>query len=414
MTKRPIKRILFSKYFLIRKGKIMKKLISILLTIVTLLSALAVMPTAGAETSSSEKTTYIPERLVYSNKYGTTYFIGKSLVAKSANGEKVTLLKYKKSDASPNIEFYMRGKKVVYYDLDTEELYSIGIDGKNKKKLGTQINGFLGGYGDDVIAYIYDKGIYKINSDGKKTKLFGSKKDVEIAYLFGGKVYVNYRSRNWNDSKPRKFTVYDLKTKKTSTVKMYRYGIGRNHMYYKNSKNFLVQVDKNGVKQAVGSNVEYIDAVNNGATVVYSKLLNAGKNDDDRIFYRKTKGLKTVELCKQSDICEKVKSIVKNSKKYDMDTISEYCIRHDTIGKNNVYFTVSVGNEEETFETMIIPVNLTTGKIGNAVTTIKGYIYNLAYDNGYVYYELGADVWDAGDDPWDDSWDWDYRRIKAS
>ena len=78
------------------------------------------------------------------------------------------------------------------------------------------------------------------------------------------------------------------------------------------------------------------------------------------------------------------KSIVKNSKKYDMDTISEYCIGHDTIGKNNVYFTVRVGNEEETFETMIIPVNLTTGKIGNAVKTIKGYIYNLAYDNGYV------------------------------
>ncbi|MDY4813313.1 MAG: hypothetical protein SO152_05640 [Ruminococcus sp.] len=393
----------------------MKKLISILLTIVTLLSALAVMPTAGAETSSSKKTTYIPERLVYSNKYGTTYFIGKSLVAKSANGEKVTLLKYKKSDVSPNINFYMRGKKVVYYDLDTEELYSIGIDGKNKKKLGTQINAFLGGYGDDVIAYIYDKGIYKINSDGKKIKLFGSKKDVNIVYLFGGKVYVNYWSRNWDNSKPRKFTVYDLKTKKTSTVKMYDYVIGRNHMYYKNSKNFLVQVDKNGVKQAVGSNVEYIDAVNNGATIVYSKLLNAGKNDDDRMFYRKTKGLKTVELCKQSDIYEKVKSIVKNSKKYDMDTISDYCIRHDTIGKNNVYFTVSVGNEEETFETMIIPVNLTTGKIGNAVTTIKGYIYNLAYDNGYVYYESGADVWDDCDDPWDgDSWVWDYGRIKAS
>ena len=98
-----------------------------------------------------------------------------------------------------------------------------------------------------------------------------------------------------------------------------------------------------------------------------------------------------------------------------MDTISDYCIRHDTIGKNNVYFTVSVGNEEETFETMIIPENLTTGKIGNAVTTVKGYIYNLAYDNGYVYYESGADVWDDCDDPWDgDSWVWDYGRIKAS
>ncbi|MGN0461814.1 MAG: hypothetical protein ACI4HZ_05155 [Ruminococcus sp.] len=389
----------------------MKKLISILLTIVTLLSALAVMPSAGAVTKTTAKTTYIPEKFAYSNKYGTTYLIGKSLVAESAKGKKVTLLKSKKSDETPNIKFYMRGKKVVYYYIDTEELYSVGIDGKNKKKLGTKINEFLGGYGEDVIAYIYGKGIYKISPDGKRTKLFGSKKYFDDGYIFGGKVYVNYWSRNWNDSMPRKFTVYDLKTKKTSSVKMYDFVVGRNHIYYKNTKNFLVQMDKNGVKQAVGSNIEYIYNVNNGATVVYSKLLNAGKNDSDKMFYRKTKGLKTVELCKRSDIQEKVKSIVKNSKKYDMDTISEYCIRHDTIGKNNVYFAVSVGNEEETFETMIIPVNLTTGKIGNAVTTIKGYIYNLAYDNGYVYYELGADMLD---DDGDYSWGYDCRRIKAS
>ena len=152
----------------------MKKLISILLTIVTLLSALAVMPTAGAETSSSEKTTYIPKNLAYSNKYGTVYVDGKNkLVAESAKGEKVTLVKLKPSGQTPEFRFYMRGKKVVYYDLDTEELYSVGIDGKNNKKLGTKIYELLGGYGEDVIVYIFGKGIYKISPDGKRTKLFG-------------------------------------------------------------------------------------------------------------------------------------------------------------------------------------------------------------------------------------------------
>lgn len=366
----------------------MKKLISLLLTIVTLLSALVVMPSAGAETSSSEKTTYVPEDIVYSNRYGTTYLIGKSLVAESANGKKVTLLKSKKSDETPNINFYMRGKKVVYCDLDTEELYSIGIDGKNKKKLGTQINGFLGGYGEDVIAYIYGKGIYKISPDGKRTKLFDPRNDFTVACIFGGKVYVNYWTKNWNYSMPQKFAVYDLKTKKTSTMRMYDHEEGKNYMFYTNGTRNLIQMDKNGVKKAVGSNVEYIYNVNNGATVVYSKLLNSGKINADEILYRKTKGSKTVELCKLSDIQQKVKSIVKSSKKYDMDTISEYgIIGYYTMSGNNIYFAVRVGNEEETFETMIIPVNLATGKIGNAVTTVNGYIRDIVYDNGYIYFK---------------------------
>ncbi|MGN0460275.1 MAG: hypothetical protein ACI4HL_05120 [Ruminococcus sp.] len=157
----------------------MKKLISILLTIVTLLSALAVMPTAGAKTSSSEKTTYIPKNLAYSNQYGTVYFDDKGLVAESAKGEKVTLVK-KPSD-NYIFEFYMRGKKVIYHEYFSRKLYSIGIDGKNKKKLGTNIKELIGGYGDDVIAYIDEDGIYKINPKGKKTKIFGIEDD---AYKF--------------------------------------------------------------------------------------------------------------------------------------------------------------------------------------------------------------------------------------
>ena len=71
-----------------------------------------------------------------------------------------------------------------------------------------------------------------------------------------------------------------------------------------------------------------------------------------------------------------------------MDTISEYgIIGYYTMSGNNIYFAVRVGNEEETFETMIIPVNLATGKIGNAVTTVNGYIRDIVYDNGYIYFK---------------------------
>ena len=156
----------------------MKKLISILFTIVTLLSALAVMPTAGAETSSSEKTTYIPKYLAYSNKYGTVYVDGKELVAESAKGEKVTLVKMQPPEC---MSFYLCGKKVIYKEWYSGEVYSIGIDGKNKKKiLDAGSCHFLGGYGDDVIVQLKDTtGIYKCDSEGKITKIFDlGKKDT--------------------------------------------------------------------------------------------------------------------------------------------------------------------------------------------------------------------------------------------
>ena len=390
----------------------MKKLISILLTIVTLLSALAVMPSAGAETSSSEKTTYIPKDLAYSNKYGTVYVDGKDLVAESAKGEKVTLAK--RTSKYSSFTFYMRGKKVIYYVSYLQELYSVGIDGKNKKELGIDINEFLGGYGDDVIVYLQYKGIYKINSEGKKIKLFGLEKNVDDVYIFGGRVYVNYYVENWKYSMLKKFTVYDLNTKKISTVKMYDFVVGQNHMYYTNKKKNLIQVDKNGVKRAVARNVGRICAVNNGATVVYSKPLIIG-DKKYKTFYRKTKGLKTVKLGRAKDIRKKAKSILSNSKKYDMKGEEEYRIEKVTIGRNNAYFLVYFCySESNDWGSIILPVNLNTGKIGEAVKVMDGdtdgYFENIRYENGYIYCEVGIE------DPKDLNYPWDrcYRRIKAS
>lgn len=381
----------------------MKKLISILLTIVTLLSALAVMQTAGAETSSSEKTTYIPKDLAYSNKFGTVYVDGKDLVAESAKGKKVTLVKAKPSEDPPIYEFYMRGKKVIHYEIYTDELYSVGIDGKNKKKLGTKIKELLGGYGEDVIAYM-DDGIYSINSDGKKTKIL---EPYTYTELFGGKLYM------WTNA--TEHIVYDLNTKKTSTVKMRETVIGQNHMYYTNSKKNLIQVDKNGVKKAVGSNVECIYAVNNGATVVYSKPLII-RDKKYKTFYRKTKGLKTVKLGRAKDIRKKAKSILSNSKKFDMRGEGEYDIYDVAIGRKNAYFVVNFWySESKDRGSIILPVNLNTSKIGDAVKILNdntdGEIDNIEYENGYIYYKAYIDI---ESDSSSLSWDCNIARIKVS
>lgn len=385
----------------------MKKLISILLTIVTLLSALAVMPSAGAETSSSEKTTYIPQDLAYSNKYGTVYEDDKGLVAESAKGKKVTLVKAKSSGEPPEFGFYMRGKKVIYYEMVSEELYSVGIDGKNKKKLGTKINEFLGGYGDDVIVYI-DDGIYKIDPKGKKSKIFGTEDDAYKFKFFGGKIYIGCLFSS--------DIMYDLKTKKSSTAEMYsEFYIGRNHMYYKNSKKNLIQVDKNGVKKAVARNIGYIYAVNNGATVVYSKPLVIG-DKKYKTFYRKTNGLKTVKLCRAKDIRKKAESIVSNSKKFDMSGEEEYYIVDVVIGRNNAYFNVCFGSNQKSDDCcgdIILPVNLTTGKIGEAVKTFNedtdGELLDMGYENGYIYFRVGKFATNTNY-----MWDYSYTRIKAS
>ncbi|MGN0460276.1 MAG: hypothetical protein ACI4HL_05125 [Ruminococcus sp.] len=185
-------------------------------------------------------------------------------------------------------------------------------------------------------------------------------------------------------------------------------------MYYKNSKNFLVQMDKNGVKKAVGSNVEYIYSVNNGATVVYSKLLNAGKNNSYEMFYRKTKGLKTVELCNEKDIIKKSKSILSNSKKYNIRDIGDYFIRDVVIARNNAYFNVYFSSiESDDCGDIILPVNLNTGKIGDAVKVYDGNtdgeVFDMRYENGYVYYEVGKFAPNSNY-----MWDYFYRRIKAS
>lgn len=380
----------------------MKKLISILLTIVTLLSALAVMPTAGAETSSSEKTTYIPKYIAYSNKYGTVYNDGKRLVAESAKGEKVTLAK--KTSPDDWFGFYMRGKKVIYRAWDSNELYSVGIDGKNKKKLATDIWVFIGGYGDDVIVYI-DDGIYKIDPKGNKTKIFDDEDIIRDFYLFGGKLYM------WNATE---YIVYDLNTKKTSTVKMRRVVIGQNHMYYMNSEKDLIQVNKNGVKRAVARNVGHICAVNNGATVVYSKPLII-RDKKYKTFYRKTNGLKTVKLGRAKDIRKKAESIVLNSKKFDIKGGGYYGIKKVTIGRKNAYFLVKFRySQSKVAGTMILPVNLNTGKIGDPVKFFDddtdGVIVDIGYENGYIYYEV-AEIAETDSDS---IWDYSYRRIKVS
>ena len=195
---------------------------------------------------------------------------------------------------------------------------------------------------------------------------------------------------------------------------MYDFVVGQNHMYYTNKKKNLIQVDKNGVKRAVARNVGRICAVNNGATVVYSKPLIIG-DKKYKTFYRKTKGLKTVKLGRAKDIRKKAESIVTNSKKFDMRGEGEYRIHDVVIGRKNAYFIVNFYFTKSLSEgTMILPVNLNTGKIGDAVKVFDyytdGIIDNIGYENGYIYYEV-AEIAETDSES---ILDYSYTRIKAS
>ncbi|MGN1126508.1 MAG: hypothetical protein ACI4RI_03615, partial [Ruminococcus sp.] len=315
----------------------MKKTMSLILTIVMLMSALAVMPTANAETNTQTsplQTTYTPQKGIYSNPYGMVYMYQKDLKARDTQGKTVCLVK-SKTLLPPKLQFYIRGKKVIYYNMDTKELYSVQLDGKNRKKLATGVETFLGGYGEDVIAH-KDKGyIYKISPDGKKTNLFKTASKSYHTFLFGNRVFISYNEYAQYGHSNHKYYLYNIDTKEITTENMaihlggysdYNNFFGRTNLYYTDNNKKLIKMDSKGNKVVVDSNTnkhkEYnIYGVNNGATVVYSKREDKPSQE---IFYKKTTGKKAVRLFDEKEIEERVTKILK--KKY---SVFEYGVGSD-------------------------------------------------------------------------------------
>ena len=93
----------------------------------------------------------------------------------------------------------------------------------------------------------------------------------------------------------------------------------------------------------------------------------------------------------------------------------EYDIYDVVIGRKNAYFVVNFWySESKDHGSIILPVNLNTGKIGDAVKILNdntdGEIDNIKYENGYIYYKAYIDI--ETDDSY--SWDCNITRIKVS
>ena len=92
-----------------------------------------------------------------------------------------------------------------------------------------------------------------------------------------------------------------------------------------------------------------------------------------------------------------------------------YGIKKVTIGRKNAYFLVKFSySQSKVAGTMILPVNLNTGKIGDPVKfyddDTDGVIVDIGYENGYIYYEV-AEIAETDSDS---EWDYSYTRIKVS
>ncbi|MCH5202964.1 MAG: hypothetical protein J1F17_07130, partial [Oscillospiraceae bacterium] len=261
------------------------------LAMIIMLSSVAIMPSAvsaAAKTKKVNKTFYPVSHTLCGNSYGYVTLNNNSLMlvqkTKGYIKNKVSYIEIKGQDSDAEyLTFFMRGKTVIYNDGACT--YSINLDGTNRKNLTKQkkfsTSYLLGGYGSDIIVYGYGfpkTNIYKVNSSGKMTSLINASKKNGEFNMFGSKIYCTPDHKG-------KTEVYDLKTNKTKTIsRINSPTYGKKNMYYINKNNNLIRVDLNNKKKTVAKNVHNILDVNNGSTVVYSKL----DKSNNEVYYRQT------------------------------------------------------------------------------------------------------------------------------
>lgn len=256
----------------------MKKILSLVLTFIIILSAFCALPVSATTANSSKpkETTYLASNNVFSNANGKVYVEENKtvnewstrLVSKTPDG-KTKILENAKFDA-PQYSFYIRGKTVYYSLVDADNadseysgLFSVNLDGTNKKKIAEKDfndDKILGGYGDTILLY---GGRAVIN--GSINKIYTSRQGY-YEKLFNGKIY--YAN-----------SVYDLDTKKVSTFKKrnsVKYPtknpyVTNKYMYYLNTSNNLVQMDTDNKQKVIVKNVEGILGGNSNQHVIYTK-----------------------------------------------------------------------------------------------------------------------------------------------
>lgn len=342
----------------------MKKLLSILLSALILSTAFVIVPSTFV---TSNETTYKANSTTYGNGYGTVYRKGNKLFSKVNNKE--TVLDTIDLDYAG---VFMRGKTVYYSSNENKALYTISIDGKNKKKVASNIGTLIGGYGKNAIVQ-NNKVINKIDTNGTVSKVTTLPSNVNsVSALFNGKIYCSYKSQT-------SYYVYNLATNKASTLRGKNLVSGKANAFYINNNN-LMRIDLNNKVTTLSKGIYKIYGCNDGATVVFSKKDNSNKE----IFYRKTSTKMANRLCKTADIEKKLMSIIKkpfNSSK------ALNRVEKAVITRNNVCFVVSHNQYEDSTD-MLLNVNINGGKLNLFERNNGKRIGSINSVGSYVAYEV--------------------------
>ena len=375
----------------------MKKLLSVVLSVIMAMSVLVIPATVSAKETKKVPNTYVPTYgiddtnvagITVPNK-GIVHYSDRKLVLEKTNGKKVTLDMYKKS-SNYIYNHYVRGNSTYYcYREQIKKNYKfqirkVDLDGKNKTTLYSKIYAnddafyLIGGYGSGSIFYerSYNKKnktytyIVKMVRNKRVTTLLkvNSKKKVDFK-IFSGKVFYNNKA-------------YDLaKGKSTSYVAKEIY-ITKKYMYYINKNNNLKSLDKNGVRRIVTKNVYKYYNANNGNDVVYSKL----NSNKEEVFYHRAGTAKENKLCTANDIHKTATE--------DVTAPKVFGYYDDALLLNGkFYLSFSIGVDEPCEEiAYIIAVDLKSGK---PITYVKSegdsYISMWIFNNKLEYQSHAVD-----------------------
>ena len=382
----------------------MKKLLSIILSLIMAMSVLVIPATVSAKETKKVPNTYFPTDMdetgvigVNVPNKGIVYEETYKFVLKKTNGKLVTLDKYNRVD-NYTTDYYVRGNSAYYGYRDKVkknykfQIRKVDLDGKNKTTLYSKTYAnddtfyLIGGYGSGVIfseksynkknkTYTY---IVKMVRSKKVTTLFkvNSKKKVDFK-IFSGKVFYNNKA-------------YDLaKGKSTSYVAKEIY-ITKKYMYYINKNNNLKSLDKNGVRRIVTKNVYKYYNANHSNDVVYSKL----NSNKEEVFYHRAGTAKENKLCTASGIRKTATEDVTTSK-----ILGDY--RKSLLYNGKFYLSFTIPGDDPLYDTsFIIEVNLKNGKpVIYDKEEFTAYISMWTFNNKLKYQGYGTenDGYDSDD-----------------
>ena len=310
----------------------MKKLLSLALTLLMMISAFVIpCTTAQAKAVKKKPNTYVASEAFYNTSKGLFYAHEYDIMFKGKDGKIKKIVNWREDEDI--CKFYVR-KDTLYYNGADFNLHAVKTSGENDTVIydcpnyGVRV---IGGYGSGVI---FQEG-YKVRMlrNNKVTTLI--KKATGEINLFDGKIYYGNKK------------VYNLETGKTKSFKVKKIMVSKNYLYYLNVNNKLKRVAKNtGEKDTLATNVKDIYGANNGQSVIFSKL----NGEKDEVLCRRTGLDKTYTLCTLSDIVKVM------SKTYTIDENNPYYIEGGAFASGKVCFSL-VDKDHETGMPAMVQVN---------------------------------------------------------